>query len=397
MTAQSPPQYPAVAIAAGSHPAITLPETDAENPRFLHALLCQLGLPRRRIEARRFERRSGAAALLIEAGEAFDGKRYQPQPIPAGPIPRLIMIQLCTQAVRTRKRVLDIGHSTRDFMRTLNISQHGRNMAAFRKHMMALSVCKMTMAFLDPSGVIKQRNFPPVDAFDASLVDKSRQRSLWPSVLEISEKFYDTLVDHAVPLNADALAQLHQSALSLDAYTWLAHRLCRVRENGGSFLTWGNLQGQFGDEYTGKRCLNDFQKKFKPALERALKAYPEGRIDFVSGGIRIYPSPPPVKKSQVLPMRAKELKAARMAEGPHDYKLCDGRNAFAQAYDRAREIGVSIKTMEEIDDIAPHWDIHSLMNRYYMRLATQQMQPGEHPNAAYRGWVKKFTKGKAPS
>ena len=46
-----------------------------KDPQFLHAVLCQLGLPRNPTLQRTFERRSGRASLRLQAGELFDGDR----------------------------------------------------------------------------------------------------------------------------------------------------------------------------------------------------------------------------------------------------------------------------------------------------------------------------------
>lgn len=39
---------------------------------FLHTVLCQVGMPRKRQESRVFERRSGTASMLLEAGRPLD-------------------------------------------------------------------------------------------------------------------------------------------------------------------------------------------------------------------------------------------------------------------------------------------------------------------------------------
>src|SRR4051812_22630732 len=66
----------------------------------------------------------------------------------------------------------------------------------------------------------------PIRRFEAWLQHDGTQHTLWPGVLELSQEFFDTLVNHAVPLDYRALAGLKHSALALDIYTWLAHRLC---------------------------------------------------------------------------------------------------------------------------------------------------------------------------
>jgi hypothetical protein len=69
---------------------------------------------------------------------------------------------------------------------------------------------------------------------------------MWPGVLTLSDTFFATLREHAVPLDPRAIGDLQNSALALDTYTWLAHRLCRVRKDAGVSLPWAALRGQFG-------------------------------------------------------------------------------------------------------------------------------------------------------
>src|SRR6266550_3032018 len=48
--------------------ACDIADIETENPEFLHAVLCQCGLPRSRPKERIFERHSGHASLRLEAG-----------------------------------------------------------------------------------------------------------------------------------------------------------------------------------------------------------------------------------------------------------------------------------------------------------------------------------------
>ncbi|MDG5824323.1 hypothetical protein MRX58_12395 (plasmid) [Xylella fastidiosa subsp. pauca] len=49
---------------------------------YMHSIMCQVGLPRSKVEGNSFERVSGAAALLIEAGKLWDGKGSCNSPFP---------------------------------------------------------------------------------------------------------------------------------------------------------------------------------------------------------------------------------------------------------------------------------------------------------------------------
>jgi hypothetical protein len=125
-------------------------------------------------------------------------------------------------------------------------------------------------------------------------------------VLELSPDFYDTLREHAVPLDYRALGALKHSALALDIYTWLAHRLCRVNKISGVKLSWENLREQFGQEYGDPR---NFKHEFKTALHQVLAVYPDARVGEVIGGLMLCPSPPPLAKTSVAlpPQTASQL------------------------------------------------------------------------------------------
>ena len=58
---------------------------DDDDRGYMHSIMCQVGLPRSKVDATSFERHSGGAALLVEAGKLWDGKQFVQQPIPYGP------------------------------------------------------------------------------------------------------------------------------------------------------------------------------------------------------------------------------------------------------------------------------------------------------------------------
>lgn len=290
--------------------ARAVPVAGDEEPQFLHAHLCQVGLPRREPEGRVFERTNGNASMLLEAGHWFDGVEWLPQPLPFGTRPRLVLINLCSDAVRTRSPVIDVGASTREFLRRLGLDQGGRTMNAFRKQMIALSCCSMQLAYRSETAVT-QIATRPVERFSAWLASDGSRRGHWPGELQLSERFYESLLEHAVPLDADALSSLQNSALALDVYSWLAHRLRRVAAPSGITISWAALREQFGQEFREHR---DFRKTFIEALTKATGVYRDARIDVVAGGLHLWPSPPPCRRSAVvvpmLPAKAAQLPAA---------------------------------------------------------------------------------------
>jgi hypothetical protein len=353
------------------------------DPQFLHAVLCQLGLPRNPTPSKTFERKSGRAHLSLQAGRTFNGLKFVDQPLPSGTRPRLVLINLCSEAVRTRDRTVNIGGSVREFLRRLNIDPGGKSMAQFRKQMLALSCCRMTLGMMTANGPA-QVNAEPIEGFQAWHTDEDGQQTLWPGYIRLTEKFFESLIEHAVPLETAAIGRLQNSAFALDAYSWLGHRLCRVNDPNGVLVSWTALKEQFGQEYSATK---DFRRRFLDALKSATGAYADARIEIVKGGLRLLPSPPPVKRKMV----ALPASAAASAEPAASLPApASGRLAMHDL--------VSEKALQQVPEIAPGWDKHHLALTYveYVNNELRGERP-RHRDAAFRGWVKKFTKRKRPS
>ncbi len=270
----------------------------AERLDFLHSCMCQVGMPRKATEARTFERNSGPFSILLEAGRLWNGRNWVEQPLPSGTTPRLVMVHLSTEAIRTKSRRVEIGDSMRQFLQMLGMQTNGGvrgGYSAIRKQMDALAACRLLIG-MESAGKVVTVDAKPIKRFEAWLQQDEDQPTLWPGVLELSPEFYETLQQHAVPLDYRALSALKHSALALDIYTWLAHRLCRINRIQGSMVSWTNLREQFGQEYSSHK---DFKKEFKSALRQVLLVYPSAKIDDVIGGILLRPSPPPIARTMM--------------------------------------------------------------------------------------------------
>lgn len=271
---------------------------------FLHAVLCQVGMPRSRVDGRTFERTSGAASLFLEAGRTWRRGAWVEQPLPYGTKPRLVMVHLSGEAMRTGRRAIEIGDSVRAFLLALGIDTNGGprgGYTMFRKQMEALAACRMTLGLSLPGKDVTV-NTQPISKFEAWVQNDDNQRALWPGVLELSQEFYDTLTTHAVPLDHRALGAIKHSAMALDIYTWLAHRLYRIDKPVR--LSWENLKSQFGQEYND---MKNFRREFKQALHQVLSVYPDAKIESVTGGLMLKQSKPPIPQSLVgyTPRKAK--------------------------------------------------------------------------------------------
>lgn len=268
---------------------------------FLHTVMCQIGMPRKATESRVFERQNGPFSILLEAGKFWDGHSWQPRPLPYGTTPRLVMVHLSSEAIRTRNRQVELGESMRSFLQILGIQTNGGPRGGYtslKRQMEALAACRLTIG-MSAQGRVVTVDAKPIHRFEAWIQHEGPQRTLWPGMLELSTEFFETLTQHAVPLDYRALSALKHSALALDVYTWLAHRLCRIHEAKGVMLSWSNLHDQFGQEY---RQVKDFKKAFRHVLRQVWLVYPTARIEDWTHGIILKASPPPIVKTRaVLP------------------------------------------------------------------------------------------------
>lgn len=271
----------------------------AGKPDYLPAVLCQVGLPRSPTPGRTFERTSGNVSLQVEAGKAWDGRSWQQMPLPYGVRPRLALVHISTEAIRTRSRTVDVGGSVNAFLTELGLDNGGKAYRQMRQQMTALAVCTLRLGRVETRTVGgAERNFAvtldakPFRQFEAWIDSRGDQPTLWPTEIELSQEFYDSLTETAVPLEHGAIAKLTHSALALDLYTWLAHRLYRVRRSG-SRISWAALQEQFGSEYADRK---DFKREMRRRLRDVLTVYPAARVEEIEGGLMLRASPPPIPR-----------------------------------------------------------------------------------------------------
>jgi hypothetical protein len=275
----------------------TLIETGAEisqlppynmDMAFNHAVLCQVGLPRSKVDGDKFMRKSGSAWVLVQAGCIDEGKGPVPQPIPYGVMPRLALAWMSTFAVRNKTQIIPIGKNACEFLKLLGVETTGRRYAELRRQINALAACRIQLGF---KGMTYSSQ--PVLQFEALKPKNGHKSSNWPGTMVLSKEYYDTLTKNAVPLDGRAIHALRGSALALDVYAWLAHRLHRI-QGRGVILHWKALRLQFAQEYKGKEHDKDFKKAFLQVLKKVLAVYPQANVKPIYGGLLLNGSPPPV-------------------------------------------------------------------------------------------------------
>ena len=224
--------------------------------------------------------------------------------LPYGNLPRLILAWLCTEAVRTQSRVLVLGKSLSEFMRTLGVySSSGEKHTRLRNQMKRLFGCTVSMIYEDERGEARISSLVADQAEFWWNERKPDECSVWNSKIELGEKFFNEITRHPVPLNMNALNALKRSPLGLDLYLWLVYRTFALR--APLRLTWKLLYSQFGAHPTqagNKNTVNNFRTKALREFKKIKLAWPGLNYTTGKGVLILHPSTPaipPIEQAQL--------------------------------------------------------------------------------------------------
>ena len=171
------------------HQLVSASEADPDLG-FMARLMVLCSLPRTNPGNRlQYKRVNGPYKLVMIAGA--DNK------LPYGNLPRLLLAWLSTEAVRTQSRVLVLGDSLSEFMRTLGIySNSGRVHTRLRNQMNRLFGCTVTMVYEEPGGFVRVSSLV-ADKHEFWWDPKRpNERMLWDSKIELGEKFFNEIINH---------------------------------------------------------------------------------------------------------------------------------------------------------------------------------------------------------
>ena len=340
---------------------------EAAEIEYQHGILCQVGLPRKKTEGRFFERNFKNASLCVTAGKLWDGKKWVMQPLPYGPKPRLALIHINGEAIRTQNPQIEIGRSCAEFLRRIGLpDQDGRTYNLFKKQMMALAATELSLGFTTHNEAVTV-NARPIKEFRAWISNSDHQTSLWPGELTLSRDYFDSLLAHAVPLDPRALGALSHSALALDVYTFFARRLHELERT--IRVPFVSLKEQFGQEYASDK---NFKSEFLSSMKKVLAVYPSAKVQRVTGGLLLSPSNPPIKPA---------TKGRRIAtEEPKPISATPTAASLTE------------RTTEQFRGICPRLDIYACQSDFDAWLK-DKAQPKDYQKA-FIGFAKKWGMGK---
>ena len=258
-----------------------------------HAGFAMAALPHKKTAQAVWERDGGQIRLLVESGLDI---AKQPIGIPYGSVARMILLYLQTQAVKTRSREVELGASMNAWLTAMGITVGGKTYHLVREQSRRISRCRLTFfrrtnsAEMVTNGAFVRDAILPLDP------DAAGQMPLWQERVRLDEGFYQSLIEHPLPLRETAIRQISSRSMAIDLYIWLAYRL-HVLGNPIE-VGWPALRKQFGEGY---KDLRFFRRDVLPSLKLALAVYPEAHVGLnEKAGLTLYPSRPPVPERRLL-------------------------------------------------------------------------------------------------
>ena len=176
---------------------------------------------------------------------------------------------------------------------SMGIDNGGKTYKLVREQSKRLSMCKLTF-FRETANATHITNGSFVR--DAILpAQDSDQLLLWREAVRLDEGFYQSLIEHPMPVRELAIREIGGRSMAIDVYIWLAYRLHKI--TSATPISWPALFAQFGGGYSQ---MYHFKSKFKEPLALALAAYPEARVTADDDGLTLHPSPPAVSERRLL-------------------------------------------------------------------------------------------------
>jgi len=246
-----------------------------------------------------YGRVSGDLSLVVQPGYYIDrnGKPVSAG-IPYGVYPRLVLLWITTEVVRTRKRTLKLGNSLSAYMADLGLIPTGGRwgtIGRLRDQMNRLFRARISINSVGP-GRNLMRDLSPVKAqrlwWDPKRPDEPL---LFDSEITLHEDFHRMLLESPVPVDSRVLKQLTRSSLAIDLYCWLTYRVSYLQKE--TVVTWQQLHEQFGADYSN---IKEFARKARRALRLIKLVWPDLKVETPRGRLIIYPGKPHVPKTREL-------------------------------------------------------------------------------------------------
>lgn len=274
----------------------------AQDIWYIHTVLAQCFLPYKdQKDQRDWVKKNGAYSLILTSGVVHAPRHPQEVVqvgLPFGAKPRLFQSYVNTQAVKRQSPVIPVERSMTAMMQVLGYEARGGprgTIASFKDQITRFACCNFTIVAPGPRGTERYIKAPPIKQFDVCFLADADHGTLWPTEMVLTDEYYSSLKDHAVPFDFRALQAIQNKPRAQDIYLWMTQRLCRLHSNKPLLLRWQDLYEMFG----GDSPLKAFKRDFPTDLLAAGCSYPDARITEHREGYLFHASHPPVPKTKV--------------------------------------------------------------------------------------------------
>ena len=290
--------------------------------------------------------------------------------LPYGAIPRLLMLWVTSEAMRSQERRLALGGSLNQFLRDVGLNPEtggGKRGDAKRMRDQMVRLFRSRISFEYKQGSSGAGAMAWVDMAIAPKgylwwdFNQPDQTALFDSWIELSEDFYKAITANAVPVNLTMAGQLKKSPLALDLFVWTAYRLFRMEEGEQVNIPIAALHHQFGTDYARVR---DFRAKLTAAIAKLETVWPDAPIELTSRGLKL--TGIPKRKLPVQPDVSNVL-PGRKTSGPFDL---NGRDMMTAG----RHAG--------------NWDVRALRRNWEEWCKEQEIVP-EKPLGHFVAFIKR--------
>jgi len=261
---------------------------------FIAKFLVQTTLPHRRQLGSHYTRTDGRFTLRItDVGGAG---------LPYGSYPRLILIWMTSEAIRTASRELELGVSLSRFMAELGLHAtggHWGTIPRFRDQMQRLIGAAISMRWeggTEGQHVTAGENLLLADRFQLWWTPQILPAaSRATSSITLAANFFEQLIAAPVPLDLRAVRALKQSPLALDLYAWATRRVSYLERP--TLISWEALRRSFGAGYADTpQGRVKFRARVLDALVRVCRVYSALRLEIGDGGVLLLPCAPHIPK-----------------------------------------------------------------------------------------------------
>jgi hypothetical protein len=260
---------------------------DAGALGFMAKSLVQATLPHREQSGNQYVRTDGNLNLRIS--DIGGGG------LPYGSYPRLILIWITTEAVRTGNRELELGVSLSSFMAQLGLQAtggHWGTIPRFRDQMQRLLGAAISTRWCQDDNAETHcggKNLLVADEFNLWWTPKKISAVNGKSTITLSVNFFEQITEAPVPLDLRAIKALKKSPLALDLYAWATRRVSYLPRP--TLIPWESLRLSFGAGYAASpqgRCR--FRGKAIDAFRKVVVVYPQLNVEISERGLVLRPS-----------------------------------------------------------------------------------------------------------